>query len=256
MYEIRDNVHDISAAARAPLIKYHHMTNATPPHSEIIALIPAYNEGRHIAWVIEQARQHLPVVVIDDGSADDTVAKAEGAGALVVRQVPNQGKGAALMRGFRYAIENSCKAVVMLDADGQHDPSEIPTFLDAYTQTGADLIIGERDFSKMPPLRKRTNTFGTWVFSRMVGQHIPDNQSGYRLLSRRMLEATVQSDETDFEFEVEMIVECIRRGYKLGWVPIRTIYGDEKSHIKPLRHAVHFVRIMAKSRAMVRKKVA
>jgi glycosyltransferase involved in cell wall biosynthesis len=228
----------------------------TTAHPEIIALIPAYNEGRHIAWVVEQTRPYLPVVVVDDGSQDDTAAQAEKAGAQVVRQIPNQGKGAALMRGFRFALENQCRAVVMLDADGQHDPAEIPKFLDAFVQQNADLIIGERDFSKMPPLRKRTNTFGTWVFSRMVGQHVPDNQSGYRLLSRRMLEATVKSDETDFEFEVEMIVECIRRGYKLAWVPIRTIYGDEKSHIKPLRHAVHFVRIMAKSRAMVRKKIA
>ncbi len=227
----------------------------TDTNSEIIALIPAYNEGRHITEVIQQAQTYLPVVVVDDGSKDDTVAQAEKAGAEVVRQIPNQGKGAALMRGFRYALERGCKAVVMLDADGQHDPHEIPKFLKAFEETGADLIIGERDFSKMPPLRKRTNTFGTWVFSWAVGQHIPDNQSGYRLLSRRMLEATITSDETDFEFEVEMIVECIRRGYTLGWVPIRTIYGDETSHIRPLRHAVHFVRIMAKSRAAVRKKI-
>lgn len=227
--------------------------NTTQP--EIIALIPAYNEGRHIAEVIEKTRAYLPVVVVDDGSSDDTAAQAEKAGADVVRQIPNQGKGAALMRGFRYALNRGCTAVVMLDADGQHDPDEIPKFLQAFEETGADLIIGERDFSKMPPLRRRTNTFGTWVFSWAVGQHIPDNQSGYRLLSRRMLEATITSDETNFEFEVEMIVECIRRGYILSWVPIRTIYGDETSHIRPLRHAVHFVRIMAKSRAQVRKKI-
>ena len=223
--------------------------------SEIIAVIPAYNEGRHISEVVQQAKAYLPVVVVDDGSKDDTVVQAEKAGAEVVRQIPNQGKGAALMRGFRYALERGCSAVVMLDADGQHDPHEIPKFLRAFEETGADLIIGERDFSKMPPLRKRTNTFGTWVFSWVVGQHIPDNQSGYRLLSRRMLEATYTSNETDFEFEVEMIVECIRRGYSLGWVPIRTIYGDETSHIRPLRHVIHFVRIMAKSRAQVRKKI-
>lgn len=231
------------------------MTNRSS-NAEIIALIPAYNEGLHIAEVIAQAQEHLPVVVVDDGSKDDTAAQAEKAGADVVRQIPNQGKGAALMRGFRYALERGCSAVVMLDADGQHDPAEITKFLEAFAATGADLIIGQRDFRFMPPLRKRTNTFGTWVFSWAVGQHIPDNQSGYRLLSRRMLEAMITSDETNFEFEVEMIVECIRRDYKLGWVPIRTIYGDETSHIRPLRHVVHFVRIMAKSRATVRKKLA
>src|SRR5574338_203 len=94
--------------------------------------------------LIKQAQAYLPVVVIDDGSKDDTAAQAEKAGAEVVRQIPNQGKGAALMRGFRYALERGCAATVMLDADGQHDPDEIPKFLQAFEETGADLIIGQR----------------------------------------------------------------------------------------------------------------
>lgn len=220
----------------------------------ILALIPAYNEGRHIAAVVEQTRRHLPVLVVDDGSKDDTAAQAEAAGAEVLRQVPNQGKGAALMAGFRRAYELGYDAVVMLDADGQHDPEEIPAFLRAFDETGADLIIGRRDFRYMPRLRRTTNTIGTWMFSWAVGQYIPDNQSGYRLLSRRMIAATLESRETNFEFEVEMIVVCIQNGYKLGWVPIRTIYGDEKSHIRPLRHAYHYIRIVLQSRMAMRRK--
>jgi hypothetical protein len=100
----------------------------------------------------------------------------------------------------------------------------------------------------MPRLRRTTNTFGTWVFSWAIGQHIPDNQSGYRLLSKRMLEAMLTSKETNFEFEVEMIVICLKRGYKLDWVPIRTIYGDEKSHIRPMRHVYHFFRMIWQTR--------
>ncbi len=219
----------------------------------IIAVIPAYNEARHIAAVVQQARQFLPVLVVDDGSIDRTSQAAESAGAVVLRQEPNQGKGAALVNGFHYALSQGCNAVIMLDADGQHDPGEIPAFLQCYNEHQSDLIIGQRDFRYMPRLRRTTNTLGTWMFSWAVGQRIPDNQSGYRLLSQRMMDGMLASHETNFEFEVEMIVVCIRSGFRLDWVPIKTIYGDEKSHIRPLRHAVHFIRMVLQSRSAVRK---
>lgn len=228
------------------------MSKQKTSHS-IIALIPAYNEGRHIAAVVQQAQEYLPVLVVDDGSRDHTSEEAARAGAEVVRQVPNQGKGAALMLGFRRALEMGCQAVVMLDADGQHDPHEIPLFLTAFEQ-GADLVIGKRDFSQMPQPRRTTNTIGTWMFSWAVGQPVPDNQSGYRLLSRRMMNSMLESKETNFEFEVEMIVMCIKRGYRLDWVPIRTIYGDEKSHIRPLRHVYHFTRVVLQARQAIKNK--
>lgn len=220
----------------------------------ILALIPAYNEGYHIAEVVRQAHAYLPVLVIDDGSQDNTSAQAESAGAEVFRQIPNQGKGAALMNGFRMALQRGYHAIVMLDADGQHDPTEIPRFLQLFEDIHPDLIIGQRDFRGMPRFRRTTNTFGTWVFSWAVGQYIPDNQSGYRLLSRRMMEATLESRETNFEFEVEMIVACIQQHYRLAWVPIRTIYGDEKSHIRPLRHGYHFMRMVLQTRKAIRDK--
>lgn len=229
------------------------MTNqqVTP---NIIALIPAYNESRHILPVIQKASEYLPVLVVDDGSKDDTAAIAEGVGARVVRQTPNQGKGVALMTGFHTALELGCDAVVMLDADGQHDPDEIPKFLNAYQKNQSDLIIGKREFQYMPMVRRATNTFGTWVFSWVVGQPIPDNQSGFRLLSRRMMLVTLTSREASFEFEVEMIVRCIQKGYTLDWVPIRTIYGDEKSHINPWHHVVHFFRVMYQSYQAIHQK--
>ena len=98
----------------------------------LMVLIPAYQEGPRIAAVVEGARRHLPVVVVDDGSTDDTAARAEAAGATVLRQVPNAGKGAALRAGFAYALDDGADAVVTLDGDGQHDPDEIPAFLAAY----------------------------------------------------------------------------------------------------------------------------
>ena len=214
----------------------------------VLALIPAYNESEHIAEVVRDTRTHLPVLVVDDGSTDNTAARAEEAGASVLRQTPNQGKGAALRSGFRWALEGGYEAVVTLDADGQHDPTEIPKFLDAYTAYHADLIIGARNFQDMPPIRRLSNTVGRWSFSWAIGQPIRDNQSGYRLISSRLLEAILDSDETGFEFEVEMIVTCIQRGFRLDWVPIRTIYAGETSHIRPWHHTINFFRMVWKTR--------
>ena len=215
---------------------------------KILALIPAYNETAHVTEVVTGARTHLPVLVVDDGSADDTAARAEEAGATILRQSANQGKGTALRTGFRWALDTGYEAVVTLDADGQHDPSEIPKFLDAYADRGADLIIGARDFSHMPPIRRLSNTVGGWAFSWAIGQPIRDNQSGYRLISRRLLEAILASDEAGFEFEVEMIVICVQRDFKLDWVPIRTIYAGGPSHIRPWHHMVNFLRVVWQTR--------
>lgn len=211
------------------------------------AVIPAFNESRHIQAVVQATLCHLPVIVVDDGSKDATAELAAKAGAEVMIQRPNQGKGAALKRGFERALQKGSDAVVMLDADGQHDPEEIPKFLQCYRETKADLIIGERDYSQMPTLRRLTNTFGRWSFSAALGRYIVDNQSGYRMLSRRMMEKTLEARESRFEFEVEMIVMCVKAGYSLSGVPIRTIYADEKSHIQPFRHTVKWFDLLGRT---------
>lgn len=214
----------------------------------VLAIIPAYNEEAGIAGVLAGVQTYLPALVVDDGSSDDTAGVAEGAGASVLRQVPNQGKGAALKAGFRWALEKGYSAALTLDADGQHDPAEIPKFLTAYGEQGADLVIGQRDFSHMPPARRLANWLGRISFSWAVGTAIPDNQSGYRLISRRLMEAMLDSRESGFEYEVEMITICLRRGYALAWVPIRTIYAGETSHIRPWQHVKNFLRILRKTR--------
>jgi len=207
--------------------------------------VPAYNESAHISGVVRTARAYLPVLVIDDGSTDDTAAQASAAGAQVLVQQPNQGKGAALLRGFSAALEQGTQAVITLDADGQHDPAEIPAFLQRWTLTGADLIIGRRDFRQMPAVRRLSNTLGTALFSWAAGQPIPDNQSGYRLISRKLMRLLVEQPgrERGFEFEVEMIVRCIQHNLKMDWVDIRTIYANEKSHIRPLAHLAGFLQV-------------
>jgi glycosyltransferase involved in cell wall biosynthesis len=220
--------------------------------ASILGIIPAFNEAQRIAQVVKGALKHLPVLVLDDGSQDETSQVAEISGAQVIRQSPNQGKGVALRRGFQEALASGYEAVITLDADGQHDPGEIPAFIQAYQNSGADLIIGKRDFNQIPPVRRLANSLGKLSFSWAVGQPIEDNQSGYRLLSRRMMEAVLESKETGFEFEVEMIVSCIQRGYTLDWVPIKTIYRDEGSHIHPLRHTYEFTRLVLQTRSRMK----
>ena len=234
------------------------MSAADPP-VRVLALIPGYQEGPRIGSVVERARRHLPVLVVDDGSTDDTAEQAGAAGAEVLQQRPNQGKGAALRMGFRRALAEGYDAVVTLDADGQHDPDEIPRFLALLGPDGAqtaprpELIVGRRDFARMPPVRRLSNALGGAVFSWAVGQPIPDNQSGYRLLGRRLMAAMTDSRETGFEFEVEMLAVCIRNRWPLVWVPISTIYAGEPSHVRPVHHLRHFVRATCAARRLIRE---
>jgi glycosyltransferase involved in cell wall biosynthesis len=218
----------------------------------ILGLIPANNEAEHIVDVVTGVRAYLPVVVVDDGSVDNTAYLAEWAGAQVLRQVPNQGKGFALRTGFREALASNYKAIITLDADGQHDPAEIPKFIKVYTNHHCDLIIGARNFRKIPMVRRMANRIGQVAFSWAMGKTIPDNQSGYRLISRRLMEVLLVSKEEGFEFEVEMIVTCLRQGFIIDWVPIRTIYAGENSHIHPWHHTVNFFRMVLHARRTMR----
>jgi glycosyltransferase involved in cell wall biosynthesis len=223
-----------------------------PDDDDVLALIPAYNAAGYVGPVVEGAAEHLPVLVIDDGSTDHTLDLARAAGAEAIRQFPNQGKGEALKRGFRSALDRGYRAVMTLDADGQHDPSEIPKFLAAREASGADLIIGARDFSEMPLIRRVANTIGRWSLSRALGRDIPDNQSGYRLASWRLAEAMLRSEESGFEFEVDMLLTCVHRDWRVEWVPIRTIYRREDSHIRPFVHIVRFFRMVVRARRSAR----
>jgi glycosyltransferase involved in cell wall biosynthesis len=239
--------------------------------ARLLALIPAHDESPRIGRVVTGAREHLPVLVVDDGSTDDTAAIAERAGARVVRQAPNQGKGAALRTGFRAALDQGAEAVVTLDGDGQHDPAEIPAFVAAFERheqawreqaqgvgarlvtESAELVVGRRDFRHMPPIRRLSNWLGTVALSAAVGRWIDDNQSGYRLVGRRLMAAMLDSRESGFAFEVEMIAICLRDGWPIEWLPIRTIYGDERSHIRPLRHLREFLAVTRRARRIARE---
>ena len=211
---------------------------------KILALIPAYNEEIAIHAVVRETLKYLPALVSDDGSTDATVEVSRVAGAIIVQNEKNLGKGAALRNGFRYALENGYQAVLILDADGQHDPNEIPLFLESYQQNKSNLIIGMRDFTQMPFTRWLANSLGSVLVNRLTREPVPDNQSGYRLIDAKVMNLLLDSQEMGFEFEVEMIFACLYAGLSIDWVPIKTIYANEKSHISPLSHINNYFRIL------------
>ncbi len=230
---------------------------AAPP---VLALVPAHDEAGRVGKVVKGLSvQGLPVLVIDDGSTDDTAAEAAAAGARVLRLAPNRGKGGALKAGFRQALTDGgapaggWAAFLTLDGDGQHDPAEVSRFLGAWEESGADLVVGARDYQAMPPIRRFTNSVSRLLFSWAMGERIPDNQSGYRLHSRRLAEAALAGEEEGFAFEVEEIALCLGRGWRLAWVPIETIYGTEKSDIRPWTHFTSFLRVTRRARARMRR---
>ncbi len=210
---------------------------------EIIALIPAYNEEPYISDVVKGVLKYVPAVVIDDGSTDKTAAAAALAGAKVLAHQVNRGKGQALNTGFEYALDRGVAAAITIDADGQHDPDEIPLFIEAFRAGKGDLIIGQRDFSQMPAKNQFGNRTGTWLLSKAMGRPIPDNQSGYRLLAREVMRAA-RPTTSRFEAEVEILLRAQLAGFRIAWVPIKTIYHEKVSHFRPIRDSALFLRMV------------
>lgn len=216
------------------------------------AIIPAYNAERFIGPVVGSVARHIPadhVIVVDDGSVDGTGEAARRAGARVVRHETNRGKGAAV----RTAIDvlrslPGIDAVVMLDADGQHDPSEIPLFAEEFERGTADLIIGDRMAAAggMPRLRVFTNRLTSAIVSLRAGQRVPDSQNGYRLVAARLLEK-LHLVTSRYEIESEMIIKACHAGGRVASIPVTTIYGSEKSAIHPLRDTARFIRLVIRS---------
>ncbi len=152
---------------------------------KILAAIPCYNESLAIGTVALKASRYVDeVLVVDDGSTDDTVEVAEAAGATVVAHEENKGKGRAVKNALRYAVEHSFDALVLLDGDGQHDPNEIPKLLVPITNDAADIVIGFKSFSQMPVYRR----VGQAVLDHATGGPVKDSQCGFRALNRRAIE--------------------------------------------------------------------
>lgn len=232
----------------------------TPDVATILALIPAYEEGPRIGAVVAATARHLPVVVIDDGSADDTAVAAEAAGATVLRQVPNAGKGAALRRGFQHALDAGADAVVTLDADGQHDPAEVPELIAALDES--DIAIGARFAGKGEYATRGPRRWAMLVLSRVISgisrTKLTDTTSGFKANGPRAIALFAQHYPAEYLGDtVEALVIAARAGLRIRQVPVamRPRQGGAPSH-HPVKAAVYLVRaFVALGFALLRPRV-
>lgn len=200
-------------------------------------VIPAYDAAGTVGLAVTGALRHLPdLLVVDDGSTDGTHAAAAAAGAIVVRHPSNRGKGAALRTGFDWMLSRGAEAVITMDADSQHDPDDLPGFVEAFRARHADLIIGSRQagFFAMTPGRRFGNRFSCNALEFFSGLRIPDSQSGYRLHSAAFLKL-LHFESQAYDAEIEVLLEAARRKRRIETMPVsgKAIDGTATSHFRP-----------------------
>lgn len=209
-------------------------------------VIPAFQSAKTIGSLVRDIKhQGLVVVVVDDGSTDQTAALAAQEGALVISHLRNQGKGQALRTGFEYALRAQYDGVVTLDSDGQHHPEEILSLIAAGEIQHAGIVVGNRmsNGALMPRIRRLTNEFMSGVISRVSRQQIPDSQCGFRFIRKEVL-AGVPLRSKRYEIESEMLLAAAKRRWKIISVPIQTIYQNESSHIHPFLDTIRFFSLL------------
>ncbi len=200
------------------------------------AVIPCFNEAAGISDVVTGVRRFLPaVIVVDDGSQDDTSTRAAAAGAEVLSHATNRGKGAALQTGWQRARERGFAWSLTLDGDGQHAAEDAPRLLSRAETTSAALVIGNRldQPDGMPWVRLWVNRWMTWRLSRAAGIPLADSQCGFRLVKLNLL-SRLRLQAQHFEIESEMLLAFVAAGQRVEFVPVRTIYKSHPSKIHPL----------------------
>lgn len=200
------------------------------------AVVPCLNEAATIGSVVVDIRRFLPaVVVVDDGSTDKTEELARLAGAEVLVHTRNLGKGAAVRTGLNHARARGFTWAMLLDGDAQHAAEDIPEFL-RHAETGeARLLIGNRmsGCAAMPLARRLANRVSSWLMSRLIRQPVPDTQCGFRMVHLATW-AALSLPATGYEVEAEMLLAFAAAGHRIKFVPIRTIYADERSKFRPI----------------------
>lgn len=220
----------------------------TTDHSRIklSIIIPAKNESASIKNVILQAKDRLPdaeLILVDDGSSDDTAAIAEQAGAKIVRNPESLGNGAAVKRGARAA---SGDILCFLDGDGQHDPANIVQMLEKL-HSGYDMVIGARNYGSHANMgRLAANGLYNAFASLICGRRIPDLTSGFRVVRARLFRQFLYLLPNGFSYPTTITMAFLRSGYPVAFVPISASKRTGKSHIRPLRDGVRFFAIIFK----------
>jgi glycosyltransferase involved in cell wall biosynthesis len=215
--------------------------------SQTAAVIPAYQDEKHIGDIVRRTREQLDhVLVVDDGSTDQTGQRARDAAAEVIVHNQNRGKGDAIKTALEHCLNRQGAWVILLDSDGQHLPEEIDRFLTAAASaTGPTFFIGNRmsDATAMPFIRRVANRYMSKRISRLCGQQIPDTQCGFRMLDRQLIPLLLGGGDR-FDYDTEVLIILSRRGYRIESVPITTVYSDQVSKIRPLRDTIRFLKLM------------
>ena len=207
--------------------------------SVIIVGMPAYNEEKYIGSVVLQARQFADeVVVVDDGSSDNTAQVARLAGATVVQHKKNSGYGATVQTVLAEAKKRNPEVLVLLDADGQHNPEEITSLINAIS-AGSDVAIGSRKIkNKNIPAYRRFGQNVISFFTRVLSRStLSDTESGFRAFSRKAI-SVLEPKERGMAISAETISEATAKGLKITEVPISAIYTGDGSTLNPLKHGV------------------
>jgi glycosyltransferase involved in cell wall biosynthesis len=215
---------------------------------KVAVLIPAFCEEGSVGDVVTRARNYVPdVIVVDDASTDQTAARAEAAGATVIRRPVNGGKGAALLEGFRAILARRFDAVITLDADGFHDPDEIPKFLEAYRRTHIPVLIGNRmaDTRRIPVVRRWTIRMMRFWLDRMLGVYVPDPPCGFRFYRCDVLPFILEA-QSSLPSEYETLLNIASRRILVGPVRVTKPPRRHKSLIAPFRDLFRFVRALRK----------
>ncbi len=216
----------------------------------VAVIIPAYNAADSLPALFERTVSVLPkenIFLVNDGSRDETKRIAEKFGVTVISHGSNFGKGAALQTGFDAVLKNNFDAVITMDADLQHQPEDIPRFTEMYSQTKCDVIIGNRLQNKqgMPIHRVLSNTITTGLVRLRTGAAISDSQSGFRFITRKVIER-IKLHSTGFEAETEFLIKAASLGVSFGSLSIETIYSGEKSNMTHLQTTINFIKILFK----------